>query len=158
MWLCCCSWWSIRMHCDCCVCLFGFLACSSTTRLYCGRAPRQSVWQFYVLPHMRQRGETMTSVTAGHIIVTPTQPVGSEDRTLDLLTRCHALYRLSYCAPHALWWILERNYSKKRRKKGNNIIMQTCHFDLMQNLNECENKIWVCRKESEFDYHYQNNF
>ena len=58
------------------VCLF-FLTSSSTTRLYRGRAPRQSVWQFYVLPHMRQRWETMTSVSAGHIILTPTQPVGS---------------------------------------------------------------------------------
>ena len=27
-------------------CLFGFLTSSSTTRLYRGRAPRQSVWQF----------------------------------------------------------------------------------------------------------------
>ena len=59
------------------VCLVGFLTSSSTTRLYCGRAPRQSVWQFYVLPHMRQSWETMTSVSAGHIILTPTQPVGS---------------------------------------------------------------------------------
>ena len=59
------------------VCLFGFLTSSSTTRLYRGRAPRQSVWQFYVLPHMRQSWETMTSVSAGHIILTPTQPVGS---------------------------------------------------------------------------------
>ena len=59
------------------VCLFGFLPSSSTTRLYRGRAPRQSVWQFYVLPHMRQSWETMTSVSAGHIILTPTQPVGS---------------------------------------------------------------------------------
>ena len=37
-----------------------FLTSSSTTRLYRGRAPRQS-W------------ETMTSVSAGHIILTPTQ-------------------------------------------------------------------------------------
>ena len=41
-----------------CYCLFGwlvgFLKSSSTTRLYRGRAPRQSVWQFYVLPHIRQ--------------------------------------------------------------------------------------------------------
>ena len=59
------------------VCLFGFLTSSSTTRLYRGRAPRQSVWQFYVLPHMRQSWETMTSVSAGHIILTPTQPVRS---------------------------------------------------------------------------------
>ena len=35
--------------------------------------------QFYVLPHTRQSGETMTFVSAGHILltVTPTQPVGS---------------------------------------------------------------------------------
>ena len=57
------------------VCLVGFLTYSSTTRLYRGRAPRQSFWQFYVLPHMRQSWETMTSVSAGHIILTPTQPV-----------------------------------------------------------------------------------
>ena len=57
--------------------LFGFLTSSSTTRLYRGRAQRQSVWQFYVLPHMRQSWETMASVSAGHIILTPTQPVGS---------------------------------------------------------------------------------
>ena len=49
----------------------------NTTRLYRGRAPRQSVWQVYVLPHMRQSWETMTSVSAGHIILTPTQLVGS---------------------------------------------------------------------------------
>ena len=59
------------------VCLFGFLTSSSTTRLYRGRAPRQERLQFYVLPHMRQSWETMTSVSAGHIIQTPTQPVGS---------------------------------------------------------------------------------
>ena len=57
--------------------LVGFLTSSSTTRLYRGRAARQSVWQFYVLPHSKQRGETMTSVSAGHIILTPTQPVRS---------------------------------------------------------------------------------
>ena len=57
------------------VCLVGFLTSSSTTRLYRGRAPRQSVWQFYVLPHTRQSWETMTSVSASHIILTPTQPV-----------------------------------------------------------------------------------
>ena len=45
--------------------------------LYCGQAPRQSVWQFYVLPHMRQSWETMTSVSAGHVILTLTQPAGS---------------------------------------------------------------------------------
>ena len=59
------------------VCLFGFWTSFSTTRLYLGRAPRQSVWQFYMLPHMRQSDETMTSVSAGHIILAPTQAVGS---------------------------------------------------------------------------------
>ena len=59
------------------VCLFGFLTSSSTTRLYRRRAPKQSVWQFNVLPHMRQSWKTMTSVSAGRIILTPTQPVGS---------------------------------------------------------------------------------
>ena len=54
------------------VCLFGFLTSSSRIGLYCGRTPRQSVRQFYVLPHMRLSWETMTSVSAGHIILTPT--------------------------------------------------------------------------------------
>ena len=53
--------------------LVGFLTSSSTTRLYRGRASRQSVWQLYVLPHMRQSWATMTSVSAGHILLTPTQ-------------------------------------------------------------------------------------
>ena len=48
----------------CLFCLFGFLTSSSTTRLHRGQAPRQS-W------------ETMTSVSAGHIILTRTQPEGS---------------------------------------------------------------------------------
>ena len=59
------------------VCLFGFLTSSSTSRLYRGRALRQSVWQFYVLPHMRQSWETMTSVSACHII-TDTDPTSRE--------------------------------------------------------------------------------
>ena len=54
------------------VCLFDFLTSSSTTRFNRGRAPRQER-----LTHMRQSWETMTSVSAGHIIQTPTQPVGS---------------------------------------------------------------------------------
>ena len=54
------------------VCLVGFLTSSSTTRLYRRRTPRQER-----LPHMRQSWETMTSVSAGHIIQTPNQPVGS---------------------------------------------------------------------------------
>ena len=56
--------------------MFGFLTSSSTTRLYRRRAPRQSVWQFYLLPLMRQSWETMTFVSASHIILSPTQPVG----------------------------------------------------------------------------------
>ena len=59
------------------VSLFVILTSSSTTKLFRGRAPRQSVRQFYVLPHTRQSWETMTSVSAGHIILTSTQPVGS---------------------------------------------------------------------------------
>ena len=47
----------------CLFCLFGLLTSSSTTRLYRGRASGQS-------------RETMTSVSGGHIILTPTQPVG----------------------------------------------------------------------------------
>ena len=87
--------------------LVGFLTSSSTTGLYRGRAPRQSVWQIYVLPHMRQSWEIMTSVSAGHIILTPTQPVGSgrpqhRNQTRDLLTRSRAFYRLSYRPPPPL--------------------------------------------------------
>ena len=58
------------------VCLAGFLTSSSTTRLYRGPAPRQSVWQFYMLPHMRQSWETMTSVSVGHI--SDTDPTSRE--------------------------------------------------------------------------------
>ena len=49
---------------QCNFCLFGFLTSLSTTRLYRGRTPRQSVWQFYVLQHIRQSWEIMTSVSA----------------------------------------------------------------------------------------------
>ena len=56
------------------VSLLAFLTYSSTTRLYCGRAPRQSV--NFMCCHTRD-WETMTSVSVGHIILTPTQPVGS---------------------------------------------------------------------------------
>ena len=77
----------------CLVCLFGILTYSSTTRLYRERASN-SVWQFYVLPHMRQSWETTTSVSAGHILTT-TQPV----KPWDLIIRSRTLYRLSYRAP-----------------------------------------------------------
>ena len=52
------------------VCLFGCLTSSSTTRLYRGQVPRQSVLQFYVLPHMRQSWETMTCLSRSHYIDT----------------------------------------------------------------------------------------
>ena len=48
------------------VCLFGFLTSSSTNRLYRGRAPRQSAWQFYVLPHMRQSWSNLSKITSVH--------------------------------------------------------------------------------------------
>ena len=51
------------------LCLVGFLTSPSTTRLYPGRAPRQTVWQFYVLPHMRQSHDFCFSRS-------PTQQVG----------------------------------------------------------------------------------
>ena len=52
--------------------LFGFLTSSSTTRLYRGRVPRLTSGNF-----TRRSEDTMTSVSAGQIILTPTQPVGS---------------------------------------------------------------------------------
>ena len=58
------------------VCLFRFLTSSSTTRLYRGRVPRLTS-DNYKCCHTQDSGETMTSVSAGHIILTPTQPVGS---------------------------------------------------------------------------------
>ena len=57
---------------DCTLFFVWLVTSSSITRLYRGRAPRQSVYQFYVLPHMRQSWETMTSVSAGNILLTPT--------------------------------------------------------------------------------------
>ena len=59
------------------VCLFGFLTSCQLLGYIADGPQDKSVWQFYVLPHMRQSWETMTSVSAGHIIQTPTQPVGS---------------------------------------------------------------------------------
>ena len=77
-------------------CLLGFLTSSSTTRLYRGRAPRQSVWQFYVLPHMRQSWETMASVSAGH----------SHKRRLLVLTmmeKLHLHIQMSCCLNFIQW-------------------------------------------------------
>ena len=56
--------------------LVGFLTPSSTTRIYPGRVLRMRCENF-TFCHTRDSGETMTSVSAGHIILTPTQPVES---------------------------------------------------------------------------------
>ena len=59
------------------VCLLGFLTSSSTTTLYRGRVPRLTSDKCMCC-HTRDRaGRPMTSVSAGPIILTPTQPVGS---------------------------------------------------------------------------------
>ena len=39
-------------------CLVGFLTSSSATRLYCGRVPKLTSDNFYVLAHARQSGKT----------------------------------------------------------------------------------------------------
>ena len=54
------------------VCLFGFLTSSSTTRLYRRRAPRQERLTILRAATHETELETMTSVSAGHIIQTPT--------------------------------------------------------------------------------------
>ena len=50
---------------------------SSTARLYRGRVLRLTSDKFLLATTTRQSGDTMTSVSAGHIILTPTQPVES---------------------------------------------------------------------------------
>ena len=56
--------------------LVGFLKRPRQQLGYIAHGPQDRASDnFYVLPHMRQSWETMTSVSAGHII--QTQPVGS---------------------------------------------------------------------------------
>ena len=55
------------------VCLFGFLTSSSTAKLYRRQAPRQSVWQFNVLPHM---GDHDFCISRSHY--TDTDPTSRE--------------------------------------------------------------------------------
>ena len=89
-------------HGDSFVCLVGFLTSSSTTRLYCGRAPRQGVSQFYLLPHMRQSWGTNQEFCLNRLHYTDTDPRAgghSGNQTRDLLARSLALYRLSYFPP-----------------------------------------------------------
>ena len=54
----------------------GFLTSSSTIRLYRGRVPRLTSGNFTCC-HMRDRSGWLWLVSAGHFILTPTQPVGS---------------------------------------------------------------------------------
>ena len=63
----------------------------------------------------------MTSVLAGHIILTPTQPVGSErrKRSHDLLTRSCALYSLSYRVPEGDLILSTLMAANALRKKNN---------------------------------------
>ena len=56
--------------------LSDFLTSSSTTMLYRGWVPSLTSDNLCVLPHTRQSGETMASVSSCHIILT--QPVGSK--------------------------------------------------------------------------------
>ena len=63
------------------VCLFDFLTSSSTFKLYHGRVTSLTSDNFTrACCHTRKRqsGDTMTSVSAVHIILTPTQSVGCE--------------------------------------------------------------------------------
>ena len=73
------DWWGPnKTRGFCFVWLVGFLLTpSSATRLYPGRVPRLTSGNLNVLPLTRQSGEIMTSISAGRIILTPTQPVGS---------------------------------------------------------------------------------
>ena len=60
---------------------------------------------------MRQSGETMTSVSAGHIILTPTQPVRERAATAGIergpLTKSRALYRLEVTAAMPMTEVLK---------------------------------------------------
>ena len=58
------------------LCLIGFLTSSSTTRLSRRKVPKL-MSKILHADTQRQSGETMTSILAVHIILTPTQPVGS---------------------------------------------------------------------------------
>ena len=77
--------------------LVGFLTSSSATRLSRRRVPRLTS-ENCTCCQTDQSWETMTSVSAGHIILTPIKPVGSGrcDRTHDLLTWSRTLYPLNY--------------------------------------------------------------
>ena len=80
-----------------CFVMFNFLTSSSTTGLYRGRVPRLTSDNFTCCHTADRAGETMTSVSAGHIILTPTQSVGSGRPQRESSPGSpRALYRLSY--------------------------------------------------------------
>ena len=58
----------------------------------------------------RQSTKNMTSVSAVHIILTPTIPIGGRDQTKDLLKRSPALCRLSSHAPFRLLTNITKGY------------------------------------------------
>ena len=61
------------------VCLFGWLVSQHPHQQLGYIADRSKDWRLttiYVLPHTRQSWETITSVSARHIILTPTPPAG----------------------------------------------------------------------------------
>ena len=61
------------------VCLFGwFLSVLVNYTVISRTGPKtERLTILRAVTHMRQSWETMTAVSAGHIILTPTQPVGS---------------------------------------------------------------------------------
>ena len=131
-----------------CFVLFVCLISSSATRLYRGRAPRQGVWQFCVLSHMRQSWETMTSVSAGHIILTPTHPeqaATAGNLTPDLLTGVCTLYRLSYRAMRALQLQIEKRRAIWRHSHKN---LQYRAYQI--NIHSTSTNLWyVCWREGQ---------
>ena len=86
--------------------LFSSVLLNLTIQIFLTHTWRHQCITKTVTHTWRQSWETMTSISAGHIILTPTQPVESgrpqRGSNPDLLTRSRALYRLSYRAPLSL--------------------------------------------------------
>ena len=101
------------------ICLFGFLTFSSGTTLYHGRVPRLTSDNFTCLPNTRQSGSTITSVSAGHIILTQTQPVRQPQQELNPLPPHQKLRALPTELPRPLTMGAKRGKKKKRKKKKN---------------------------------------
>ena len=61
--------WNGGVHCYACLFVwFLNVPVNDKARSISQTGPKTNVCQFHVLPHTRQSGETMTSVSAGHII------------------------------------------------------------------------------------------